>query len=130
MDLPGTQEYVEFFAKTMEGDVCTADESEGRSPRLGERKMHFLESLLIRTLPTPHLVISSLLIPVRPKCLAFPSPRPLTLFRLLFALDRNASGHGEGAGEACRPTFYRGESSLGRKDHCLGSRSQKKIGQE
>lgn len=32
MELPGTQEYVEFFAKTMEGDVCTADESEGRSP--------------------------------------------------------------------------------------------------
>jgi hypothetical protein len=27
-ELPGTQEYVEIFAKTMEGDVCTADESE------------------------------------------------------------------------------------------------------
>lgn len=25
---PGTQEYVEIFAKTMEGDVCTADESD------------------------------------------------------------------------------------------------------
>lgn len=32
MELPGTQEYVEIFAKTMEGDVCTADESEGWSP--------------------------------------------------------------------------------------------------
>jgi len=31
-ELPGAQEYVEIFAKTMEGDVCTADESEGRSP--------------------------------------------------------------------------------------------------
>lgn len=26
MELPGTQEYVEIKAKTMEGDVCTADE--------------------------------------------------------------------------------------------------------
>lgn len=32
MELPGTQEYVERKAKTMEGDVCTADESEGWSP--------------------------------------------------------------------------------------------------
>lgn len=32
MELPGTQEYVEIKAKTMEGDVCTADESEGWSP--------------------------------------------------------------------------------------------------
>ena len=31
-ELPGAQEYVEIFAKTMEGDVCTVDESEGRSP--------------------------------------------------------------------------------------------------
>jgi hypothetical protein len=31
-ELPGAQEYVEIFAKTMEGDVCTADESEGWSP--------------------------------------------------------------------------------------------------
>lgn len=28
-ELPGTREYVEILAKTMEGDVCTAYESEG-----------------------------------------------------------------------------------------------------
>lgn len=47
MELPGTQEYVEIFAKTMEGDVCTADESEGWSRRTYEvsRDRYFLSSL-------------------------------------------------------------------------------------
>lgn len=40
--------------------------------------VYFTLSTLLRT-GAPHLVISSLLIPVRPKSLAFPSLRPLTL---------------------------------------------------